>query len=173
MVLIVCVGLAALMNADGRFASECISLLTLAIIVFCAYSIWINCDEPRAFFVGFVCWSVIYGTVFCWRSDFRLNIGTDEVLYLAAKAIAQEPRQTDRPAAESGLEDLFGPPPLQPDSYERFSSIGHNLFAILFGLIGGWVTVYFYRKRQRVLRRHSRETTDASRRDVAPERISH
>jgi hypothetical protein len=158
VVLIVCVGLAALMNADGRFVSECVSLATVAIIVFCAYSIWINSGEPRAFFVGFVCWSVLYSTLFCWRYDFRLDIGTDDALYLIAQALDREPRQTgqtDRPAAEPDLEDLFGPPAVSPlsqaPSYERFSSIGHNLFALLFGLIGGWVTVYFYRKRQRKL----------------------
>ena len=35
--------------------------------------------------------------------------------------------------------------------YTAYRSIGHSLFLLFFGLVGGWVTVYFYRKRQRML----------------------
>jgi hypothetical protein len=159
VMLIVCVGLAALMNANVRFVSEFVCLLTLAIIVFAAYSIWISSGEPRAFFIGFVCWSVFYGTVFNWMADFRIEIGTHEALDVVAQAIdARHKSRRYEPAAEPAVDDLFGPPAdlfgpsaLGGLSYDRFFSIGHNLFALLFGLMGGWVTVYFHRKRQRML----------------------
>ena len=32
----------------------------------------------------------------------------------------------------------------------RFDTIGQSLIALILGLVGGWVTVYFYRKRQRM-----------------------
>ncbi len=35
--------------------------------------------------------------------------------------------------------------------FPNFHSVCHCLFLLLLGIIGGWVTVYFYRKRQKML----------------------
>jgi hypothetical protein len=36
-----------------------------------------------------------------------------------------------------------------------YEKTGHLLLSLLFGLVGGWVTVYFYRQRQRMLNQRS------------------
>jgi nitrate reductase NapE component len=70
---------------------------------------------------------------------------------------------------ELGIDDLLkliGPANVQSsaDPFERsreiirFLYIGRCLFALLLGLIGGWVTVYFYHKRQRMLANNRRES---------------
>jgi hypothetical protein len=40
-------------------------------------------------------------------------------------------------------------------SWALYERIGHLLVSLVSGVIGSWVTVYFYRKRQRMLARRT------------------
>jgi hypothetical protein len=151
-IAVVVIGLAALANADKLFIKELIDLLTVGILIFMAYSAWTSDGQRRAFRIGFVLWGLLY----YWFFKHNFDIGTTEILFRLSpafqKAIATSPASTSSP-------DLFGPPQLSQqrgpavDWDKSYYSIGNALFLLLFALIGGCVTVYFYRKRQRTLNR--------------------
>jgi hypothetical protein len=143
-IAVVAIGLAALLNAGTPFVSESFSLFTLVVLIGAAYGIWMSNGETRAFRIGFVAWSALY----YWLFSRTFDIGTGRLLYLASIALGRQ--QTTSEAND----DLFGTPFQAPSPYvdfqQGFTSIGHCLFLLIFGLIGGCVTVYFYRKRQRM-----------------------
>ena len=132
IIVYVSIGLAASVNADLPISNAIVGLLTLGTLTYFAYAIWTIVGEKRAFSVGFLIWVGIYYLldVVSQSKYVNLSFGTAEL-----------------------LDALFGL--FAPDRYtaapHRLKVIGHPLFSLLFGFIGGWVTVYFYRKRQRML----------------------
>jgi hypothetical protein len=141
--LIVAVGLAALMNADRHLVAEFFNLLTLAVIINSGYCIWISRGEDRAFHCGFTGWAGVYFLASRW---FRITVlsGTHEIIDVISRTF-WPPRIP--------LVGLHDTPRLSTQAawINGFHSIGHCLFALVLGLIGGWVTVHFYRKRRQML----------------------
>jgi hypothetical protein len=151
--LFAALGLAALLNAHLPIVAELADLITLLTIVLIGYGVWISDGELRAFRIGFVCWAGTYFIATKWFS-IAFNIATGKVLQIIKWPL--EPRalqSAGRTGEVSGpIEEEFLN--AQGRWMDRFDTIGHCLFALLFGLVGGWVTVYFYRKRQRM--RHTK-----------------
>jgi hypothetical protein len=145
---VVAFGVAALVNADKPFVFQLFDLLTLAILIAIAYGAWIHQGAQRAYRVGFLCWAALY----YWFFKEGFNIGAGEVIDYAARVFGPE-----RPSAGIYFDlqtDLpFEEPPQEGTRYGSygwytgFQSIGHSMLLLFFGLVGGWVTVYFYRKR--------------------------
>ena len=128
--LYVCVGFTALANVDFPYALAIVHWLTLGTFVWSAYSVWSCLGETRAFHVGFCSWGIGYFLIFVIsRGDWG---GMDYVI--------------------DALELLFLPAGIAEMTWVQiaFGRAGQCLLSLLFGLIGGCVTVYYYRKRQRM-----------------------
>jgi len=120
--------LAALMNSERVFMLEIVKLVTFGTLVVMAYGIWANAGETRAYCTGFVLWGGFYYVTFVIFPSQRIDLGTDTLLLWLGRRL------------ESGR--------IMWAVYEK---TGHLLLSLFFGVIGGWVTVYFYRKRQTML----------------------
>jgi hypothetical protein len=119
--------------------------LTLGILIAMAYGAWLTHGESRAFRVGFLCWAVLYFILF--KKTFE--IGVPELMRLAYNRALQTPTATHTWVGGSGgVGGVFVPGPYR---FMNFHPVSHSLVLLLLGLIGGWVTVYFYRKRQRMI----------------------
>jgi hypothetical protein len=125
--------LAALLNSERAVMLETVKLVTFVTLVLMAYGVWASAGEQRAYCAGFVLWGGLYYLLFVVIQTQRIDLGTDHLLLWLAHRLD---RLTQRQMIIA--------------VYEK---TGHLLLSILFGLIGGWVTVYFYRKRQRMLNR--------------------
>jgi hypothetical protein len=136
VVLVIAVGLTGLLNPHRDFFQNLMGIVTIAILIYFAYSIWITKGATRAFCIGFVLWCALYFIDYT-RNFLGIDLGIRDMLH--PLYLWLNPDQT----SGQGVYDNFAP--------SRFHYVGHCLFALLLGLIGGWVTVYFYRKRQRTL----------------------
>jgi len=125
--LIAGLGMGALANADRPFANESVNLLTVGVLLLMAYGVWVSEDEIRAFRIGFLCWVALFWCTIKWP----YNIGADRAISVANEFL--------RPS---------GP---VSDWINSYYVIARCLLSLLAGFIGGWVTVYFYRKRQLML----------------------
>jgi hypothetical protein len=141
VVLVAAVGIAALTNADVPFVAELGNLFTLAIIIITGYGVWNSEGSRRAFRMGFVGWGCAYYLA-TKTFQFKYMLLTYPLLRIGWQLL--------QPSRISSL-----PPGIfqeaQAEWIGHFEAGGECLFALLFGLIGGWVTVCFYRKRQHML----------------------
>jgi hypothetical protein len=128
VVVYVSVALVTLANAGKGYAHEIAQLLTLSTLIAIAYGIWTSVGEARAFRAGFVGWGSVYFLLFVVIQTRWIDIGAGELLRALRNPIMSD-----------------------PNGAMEFRMIGDEFLSLLFGLIGGWVTVYFYRKRQRML----------------------
>ena len=94
-----------------------------------AYGVWLSEGETRAFRVGFLGWVTLFWVLMFWRYD----IGVDTLIGFA--------------------NDMLHPKNPVGNWINPYFQIGRCFLSLLFGLIGGWVTMYFYRKRQRMLKK--------------------
>jgi hypothetical protein len=147
-VAVAAIGLTALINADRPLIAEFANLFTLVMLIVLGYGIWTSEGEERAFRSGFVAWGDIYFIATKWWSIIVI-FGTYQMLALASQALMPE-RITKLRASAAAPGDAYDQ--AYSDWLNRFDTIGQCLITLLFGLIGGWVTVYFYRKRQRLQR---------------------
>jgi hypothetical protein len=120
--------LAALMNSERTFMLETVKLVTFAVLVLMAYGAWTNVGARRAFCCGFVLWGGIYYALFVAIRTNRIDIGTERFLLWLG------------PKLDAGR-----------IMWAVFEKTGHLLFSLFFGILGAWVTVYFYRRRQQAL----------------------
>jgi hypothetical protein len=127
LILFVGFALAALANSERTFMVEMVKLVTFFTLVVMAYSAWSNVGERRAYCAGFVLWGGIYYTLFVVMRSHRVDLGTETFLLWLG------------PKLDSGR-----------IMWAVFEKTGHLLFSLLFGIIGAWVTVHFYRRRQRI-----------------------
>ncbi len=127
-VLFSCFALAALINHERTFMLEFVKIVTFGALVAMAYGAWAGAGENRAFCAGFVLWGGLYYLLFVVIQTERFDLGTDVLLLRLGRRLDH-----------AGF------------SWALYEKTGHLLLSILFGLVGGWVTVYFYRKRQRML----------------------
>jgi hypothetical protein len=147
-VAVVAFGLVALFNAKP-VVGKLFDLLTLGILIATAYGAWLSYGEFRAFRVGFLCWAILYFLLFKKKFD----VGIYDLINLAYRAV-QPPINVPPPFPRGsggggfgGGGGVFGGFGLHPN----FNSVCHSLFLLLLGVVGGCVTVYYYRKRHRLL----------------------
>ena len=113
-----------------------------------AYGIWLSSGERRAFRVGFLCWALLYFLLF--KKSF--SVGITWLIKYAYRAVQPPPVIAFPPGTGGGFSGggSFGGGGIQ-FPYTNFTPVFHSMFLLLLGLVGGWVTVYFYRKRERML----------------------
>jgi hypothetical protein len=142
-------GLAALTNADLPLVAELFNLLTLGTIIILGYSIWTSEQEERAFCCGFAGWAGFYFVATKWFAIVLL-FGTHKLI-----AIVQVALTPGRISTLSHAQPSSGGSSSLSQAYDEwlngFDSIAQNIICLILGFIGGWVTVYFYRKRQAML----------------------
>jgi len=129
-IAVVAFALVAVLN-DEPILGKLFDLLTLGILIATAYGAWLSHGELRAFRVGFLCWAVLYFLLVKKTFD----VGVHDLIGRAYRAI--------QPPSQAPIQFVY--------LFHNFHSVCHSLFLLLLGVIGGWVTVYFYRKRQRAL----------------------
>lgn len=117
--------LAALLNSERTFMVETVKLVTFGALVLMAYGAWANIGERRAYCAGFLLWGGVYYTLFVVLRTHRIDVGTERFLLWLG------------PKLDSGR-----------IMWAVFEKTGHLLLSLLFGIIGAWVTVFYYRKRQ-------------------------
>jgi hypothetical protein len=144
--IVAAIGLVALLNADLPILAELIDLLTLITLILCAYGIWVTQGAQRAFRIGFVAWAGIY-FVLTKKWDYSWNLATGKLITIASEIMFPS-RITELNVSDPTGERFLA---AQAEWIGRYTSIAHCLFALGFGVLGGWVTVHFYRKRQQML----------------------
>ena len=111
--------------------SELVFLMCVFVLTITGYGIWTSVGETRAFRIGFVAWGGLY-LFFHVIVPLPDHLRVNELLRAFLKKVVREVY----------FYDAFYP------TVERFAQC---VLALVVGLIGGWVTVYFYRQRQRML----------------------
>ena len=137
LVLFVAVGCAALVHANELVASAVYSVTLLVLFVAIVRGLF-GADSGRVFWLGFA----IFGWGYVW-----LAYGEIQILGLGLPAT--------RALATTKLLDFVylaiwrsGPDPFVADP-EHFMTIGHSLFALVFGFVGGLLSWYFHRTREK------------------------
>jgi hypothetical protein len=129
-ILFVGFAIAALLNHQRPYMLEFVKLVTFGTLVAMAYGIWATAGEDRAFCTGFLLWGGLYYVLFVVIRTDSIDLGTEMLLMrLGTQLDLTSPRFT----------------------WAIYEKTGHLLISIVSGVIGSWVTVYFYRKRQRML----------------------
>jgi hypothetical protein len=126
LILLAGFALAALTNSERPFMIELVKLITIGALVVMAYGVWAFLGEKRAYCAGFLLWGGFYYVAYIVLESRRVDLGTDTLILWLGRRL------------ETGR--------IMWAVYEK---IGHLLISLLLGLIGGWVTVFFYRIRRR------------------------
>jgi hypothetical protein len=127
-VLFVGFAIAALLNHERAYMLEFVKFVAAGTLVFMAYGVWANSGESRAYCAGFLLWGGLYYLLFVVIETRRIDLGTDMLLV-----------RLGRPLDHAGF------------TWALYEKTGHLLVSLLFGVVGSWVTVYFYRQRQRMV----------------------
>jgi hypothetical protein len=129
-ILFVGFAISALLNHERAYMLEFVKLATFGTLVVMAYGVWATAGEDRAFCAGFLLWGGFYYLLFVVLQTDRIDLGTEMLLArLGTQLDLTSPRFT----------------------WALYEKTGHLLISLVSGVIGSWVTVYFYRKRQRML----------------------
>jgi hypothetical protein len=150
---VVAFGLVALFSEDKPLLGRLFDLLTLGILIGMAYAAWLSTGESRAFRLGFLCWGALYFLLFKKIFD----VGLADLMSRAFRGLLNLVW-----GASGGAQNMTLPEPVvfsergvMDFPYPNFFVTCHSLLLLLIGVVGGWVTIYFYRKRQRMLSRRS------------------
>jgi hypothetical protein len=128
LILFVCFALAALTNSERALMLEIVKLVTFGTLVVMGYGIWANNGVSRAYCIGFVVWGGLYYIHFVVLQSEVVDLGTDNLLRWLGQYLEQG-----------------------RVIWAVYEKTGHLLLSLIFGIIGGLITVYFYHKRQRML----------------------
>jgi hypothetical protein len=150
---VVAFGLVAMLSENKPVLGQLFDLLTLGILIAMAYGAWLSTGESRAFRLGFLCWALLY--FFLFKKIF--DVGISGLISSGYRELIDHAWR-----ATGGVGDMTLPePPVFTERgvgeyvYPNFHLVNHSLLLLLVGVIGGWVTVYFYRKRERMLTQRS------------------
>jgi hypothetical protein len=127
LILFLGFALAALMNSEETFMIELVKLVAFGALVLTAYAAWVSAGERRAYCIGFVLWAGIYYLLFVVLRTSRIDLGTETLILWLGNHL------------ESGRV-----------IWAVYEKTAHLLFSLLFGIIGAWITVFFYRQRVRM-----------------------
>ena len=142
---VVAVALAALLTAHKPFVATLVRLATLSISILLAYGIWTSDRETRAFRIGFLCWGGVFFLSNVLIQTKMLDLGVDDLADQLVGWFYPDEFQFSRTGTIIGVTSGGGTWLLRD-----FKLIFQCIVSLLLGFIGGWVTVYFYRKRQKM-----------------------
>jgi hypothetical protein len=156
---VVAVCLVALTNASRPLVPPLMQMLLFAVLASMAYGAYLSTGERRAFRVGFLCWVIAMGT-------FGMTGAGNP--YALLQAVFDRAAPLFKPKAEElmALNPFPGAisnsvltfsrtePPTEYEWEDSFRRVGFSIIPMIWGFIGGWVTVLVYRKRQRIIREH-------------------
>ncbi|HEX2475899.1 MAG TPA: hypothetical protein VHK01_14205 [Lacipirellulaceae bacterium] len=149
---VVAFGLVAMLSEYRPHLGKLFDLLTLGILIAVAYGVWLASGERRAFRIGFLCWALLYFFLF----KKTLDVGISELITRAYRAVSQPVVVLPPGTGGGGIAGGgFGGGGAWPIPYGNFAPVFHSMFLLLLGVIGGWVTVYVYRKRERMVARRT------------------
>jgi hypothetical protein len=146
---VVAFGLVAMLSEYKLLLGKLFDLLTLGILIAMAYGVWLSSGERRAFRIGFLCWALLYFYLF--KRTF--SVGISELIAYAYRAV--RPPIVISPTFGGGGTSGGGFGGGVQFPYGNFTPVFHSMFLLILGVVGGWVTVYFYRKRASELARRS------------------
>jgi hypothetical protein len=132
LILFAAFALAALTHSERAYMLEIVKFVTFGTLVVMAYGIWGYADERRAFRAGFVLWGGAYYLLYVVVQSRPIDLGTDALLNWLGWRLEQG-----------------------RVIWAVYEKAGHLLLSLFFGIVGGWITVYFYRQRQHRLSRHN------------------
>jgi hypothetical protein len=151
---VVAFGLVTMLSEYRPLLGRLFDLLTLGILIAMAYGVWLASGERRAFRVGFLCWALLYFYLF--KKTF--SVGIAELINYAFRAVQPPPEFTRGYGGYGGggmtggaYSGTYGGGGGIQFPYGNFTPAFHSMFLLLLGVIGGFVTVYFYRKRASML----------------------
>jgi hypothetical protein len=154
-------GLMAMLSEYRPLLGKLFDLLTLGILIAMAYGVWLSSGERRAFRVGFLCWALLYFYLF--KKTF--SVGISELINYAFRVVQPPPvipggfgRGAYGGGGMAGGAyggGGYGGGAFSGSYYGNFTPVFHSMFLLLLGIVGGWLTVYFYRKREQMLARRS------------------
>jgi hypothetical protein len=154
-VLVSAIALAALRNANDWSAGTMLSVALVAFGTAILGAIFLRRRE-RARWTGFALFSGIYLALTFWPSlsdTFRAKLATGHLIREMYKSKFQTPLLPKIKVTEinmtSGVTKSSWVTPTKP-SYEHFQSVGHSLFALVAGLLGSAVAVWFHARQTRV-----------------------
>jgi len=151
---VVAFGLVTMLSEYRPLLGKLFDLLTLGILIAMAYGVWLASGERRAFRVGFLCWALLYFYLF--KKTF--SVGISELINYAFRVVQSQPEFTRgyggyggggmAGGAYSGYGGggFMGGGAGNVFPYGNFIPVFHSMFLLLLGVVGGWMTVYFYRK---------------------------
>jgi hypothetical protein len=155
VVLVSAIGLAALRNANDWSAGIMLLVALMATGTAILGAIFLR-NRERAWWTGFALFGGAYLalTFSPWLSEtFRAKLATAHLIKEMYTSKFQTPLLPRVKVTEinmdSGVTKSRWVTPTKP-SYEHFQSVGHSLFALLAGLLGGTVAVWFYARQTRV-----------------------
>ena len=143
---VVAFGLVALVSEDKPVLGKLFDLLTLGILIGLAYGAWLSTGESRVFRVGFLSWAFLY----CLLFKKIFDIGISDLISSAYLELIDRAWGGVPPGMTIPEPPVFGERGIGNYVYPNFHLVGHSLILLLLGFVGGWVTVFFYRKRQRM-----------------------
>jgi hypothetical protein len=139
LVLFAGFALAALTHSERAYMLEIVKFVTFGTLVVMAYGTWAYAGQRRAYRAGFVLWGGAYYVLYVIIQSRPIDLGTDRLVnWLFWKL---EPGR--------GI-------------WAVFEKTSHLLFSLAFGIIGGWVTVYFYRRRRALRRNNARPVSSTA-----------
>jgi hypothetical protein len=129
-VLLVGFAIAALLYHERAYMLEFVKLVSFGTLAVMAYEAWASAGERRAYYLGFLLWGGLYYLLYVVVRTERIDLGTDMLLVRFGRLLDH-----------GGF------------TWALYEKTGHLLLSLVFGVIGSWVTVYFYRKRRKMLPR--------------------
>jgi hypothetical protein len=152
-VLVSAIGLAALRNANELWAGT-MPLVALAATGTAVLGAVILRGRERFWWLGFALFSGGYLTLALgpWQSDtFQPQLGTTQLLnFVQAKLGGVQLDTNVAPAPFQGfvLKRSAGPPTVLVVTITPFQRVGHSLFAMVAGVGGGMIAVWFHARRR-------------------------
>jgi hypothetical protein len=142
LILVFSLGLGALIGSNNPLIASLAKPIVVGVFALFAYGIWTSKAETRAFRIGFLCWGGLYFLLYAVGDGKTIDLG---LRYLPDRLITTFAPNILIRDAQGTITQVNG------EWLDRFRLIGRCVLSIVLGIVGGWVTVHFYHKRQRML----------------------
>jgi len=153
---VVAICLTALANASRPLVPGLMQMFLFAVLASFAYGAYLTSGEKRAFRVGFLGWVVAMGTF--GMTGAGNPYGLLQTAFNAVAPVFKPNEFSNSPPTQVSSSRLYRIglsreyPPSEYEWEDSITKVGYCLIPMIWGFIGGWVTVFVYRKRERRLK---------------------